>query len=62
MSNPVLEQRTLVQFVSPMCKPLLIRSPVSWGGGFHCCEHPPEFDDLYLFHLRHADMARACRG
>ncbi|WP_273687404.1 glycosyltransferase family 2 protein [Ketogulonicigenium vulgare] len=56
---PILAQRTLVQFVSPMCKPLLIKDQVSWGGGFHCCQHPPDFDDLYLFHLRHADMARA---
>lgn len=57
--EPVLSQRSLVQFVSPMCKPLLINKPVSWGGGFHCCEYPPSFNDAYLFHLRHADMRRA---
>ncbi|AYF01260.1 hypothetical protein PY32053_01633 [Paracoccus yeei] len=56
---PILSQRSLVQFVSPMCKPLLITSPISWGGGFHCCEKEPSFDDAYLFHLRHADMRRA---
>lgn len=56
---PVLSQRSLVQFVSPMCKPLLITQPVSWGGGFHCCEREPTFDDAYMFHLRHADMRRA---
>lgn len=56
---PVLMQRPLAQFVSAMCKPLLIRKPVSWGGGFHCCQHKPVFDDLYLFHLRHADMTRS---
>lgn len=55
----ILDQRTLAHFVSPMCKPLLIKAPVSWGGGFHSCDKPPRFDDLYLFHLRHADRDRA---
>lgn len=55
----ILDQRTLVQFVSPMCKPLVIKRPVSWGGGFHSCDQPPHFNDLYLFHLRHADMDEA---
>lgn len=59
ISQRILEQRTLVQFVSPMCKPLIIRAPISWGGGFHSCEHPPHFDDVYLFHLRHADLRQA---
>jgi tetratricopeptide (TPR) repeat protein len=56
---PVLSQRSLVQFVGAMCKPLVIREPISWGGGFHSCQHPPRFDDLYLFHLRHADLGQA---
>lgn len=59
--QPILRQRTRVQFVTPMCKPLLLRKPISWGGGFHACEHPPEFDDLYLFHLRMADMDQALK-
>lgn len=53
--RPILSQRTLAQFVSAMCKPLVIRKPVSWGGGFHSCEHKPVFSDLYLFHLRKVD-------
>lgn len=55
----ILQQRQLVQFVAPMCKPLIIRKPVSWGGGLHCCDYRPKFDDLYLFHLRYADMKRS---
>jgi hypothetical protein len=53
--RPILEQRTTAQFVGSMCKPLIIKEPVSWGGGFHCCMTPPSFDDLYLFHLRYVD-------
>ncbi|WP_112323855.1 glycosyltransferase family 2 protein [Oceanibium sediminis] len=55
MDRPILAQRPLAQFVSAMCKPLVIRRPVSRGGGFHSCEHAPVFDDLYLFRLRKAD-------
>ncbi|MFO1068244.1 MAG: glycosyltransferase family 2 protein [Geminicoccaceae bacterium] len=61
LSQPILRQRRCVQFVSPMCKPLIIRKPVSWGGGFHCCEHMPTYGHLYLFHLRHADLEFSLR-
>lgn len=59
LRRPILIQRTLVQFVSAMCKPLVTRTPISWGGGFHSCDHPPYFNDLYLFHLRHLDLGQA---
>lgn len=59
LRRPILRQRSFVQFVSPMCKPLVIRAPIHWGGGFHCCDRPPFFDDLYLFHLRYADLEAA---
>lgn len=64
-SRPVSEQRRWLRFSSAMCKPVLIRQPVSWAPGFHCIDAPPRFDNLYLFHLRYADrdagLARLAR-
>ena len=57
----VLAQRSLVQFVSPMCKTLLVRQPPSWGGGFHSSNFEPAFGGLYLFHLRDVDLAASLR-
>ncbi len=53
----ILAQRSLVQFVSPMCKTLLATQPPSWGGGFHSSNFEPTFGGLYLFHLRDVDLA-----
>jgi hypothetical protein len=39
-----------------MCKPVLIRRPVNWAPGFHNIDAPPRFDELFLFHLRYADL------
>jgi glycosyltransferase involved in cell wall biosynthesis len=61
ISTPVLKQRRYVQFVSPMCKTLLIKKPVTWGGGFHSSSHPPKFNNLYLFHLRWLDLGECLR-
>lgn len=55
----ILKQRSLVQFVSPMCKTLVIKKPPSWAGGFHSSNFEPAFGDLYLFHLRDVDLARS---
>lgn len=51
-------QRHHVRFSSAMCKPVLIRTAVTWAPGFHCCaESPPEMGaPLFLFHLRYADL------
>lgn len=53
----ILAQRSLVQFVSPMCKTLLVTQPPSWGGGFHSSNFEPTFGGLLLFHLRDVDLA-----
>lgn len=55
--RPVGGQRRWLRFSSAMCKPSLIRRPVSWAPGFHCIDAPPAFDRLFLFHLRYADLA-----
>jgi glycosyl transferase family 2 len=54
--RPVSQQRHWVRFSSSMCKPVLIRRPVSWAPGFHNIDAPPRFDELFLFHLRYADL------
>ncbi len=55
---PVSRQRRWLRFSSAMCKPVLIRQPVDWAPGFHSIDAPPEFGELYLFHLRYADLGR----
>jgi hypothetical protein len=42
-----------------MCKPLLIRRPVTWAAGSHSADAPTVFDHLYLFHLRWFDLPQA---
>ncbi|PZO77544.1 MAG: hypothetical protein DI629_14110 [Mesorhizobium amorphae] len=55
---PVLRQRRWAQFISPMCKPNIVRMPVVFGTGFHGCSTPPNFSDLYMIHLRYYDKAQ----
>lgn len=59
--RPFLDQRGHVQFVSPMCKPLVIRDRVAWGAGFHSSNYPIEFSGLYLFHLRWIDLGESLK-
>lgn len=54
--RPVGQQRGWARFTSAMCKPVLTTRPVTWSPGFHCCEYPPVFSHLYLFHLHWADL------
>lgn len=61
LDGPVLEQRQHVRFVSPMCKTLVVRKPIRWGGGFHHSNQPPHFHGAYLFHLKYADVAERLR-
>lgn len=61
LDGPVLAQRKHVRFVSPMCKTLLVRKPVRWGGGFHHVNQQPRFHGAYLFHLKYADVAERLR-
>lgn len=57
----ILKQRCHAQFVSPMCKTLVIKSPTRWGPGFHSSSLPPHFSDLYLFHLRWIDVGECLK-
>jgi len=55
LTMPILQQRRYVRFSSSMCKPVVIRKPVTWAAGFHSCEEKVHFDRLFLFHLRYFD-------
>lgn len=39
-----------------MCKTLIIRRPITWGGGFHRSTRRPVFDKLLLLHLSNMDL------
>jgi hypothetical protein len=57
MHRPIVGvQNHWVYAHSPMNKPAMTRVVLDWGLGFHFCDQPPQFDDLYLFHLKHADF------
>ncbi len=56
-AQPVGAQRGWVRFTSAMCKPVLTRTPIAWGPGFHSANQPLVFGELYLFHLHWADRA-----
>ncbi len=58
---PVTRQRRWLRFASAMCKPVMIRVPVEWAPGFHSVAAPPVFGELFLFHLRYADLGRGLR-
>jgi hypothetical protein len=60
-TSSLMSQRQYVQFVSPMCKPLLIRQPTRWSGGFHGGSHPPSFNELFLFHTRWVDLGECLK-
>lgn len=53
------EQRRSGLFSSSMCKTSMVGRRVTWAPGFHAHDGPPRLSDLYLFHLRHADLDQA---
>jgi len=54
-------QRGSAIFSSSMCKTNMVGRVVNWAPGWHAHDGAPRFDDLYLFHLRHADLGQALR-
>lgn len=57
-TKPILQQRAYVHYSSAMNKPNLTSKPVTWWPGFHSRELPANFGDIFLFHLRYADMTQ----
>lgn len=60
-ARPILAQRSWGFPTASMCKPLLIRTPVAWTGGFHNSTAPVAFDRLFLFHLAFFDCETTLR-
>lgn len=57
-SRPVLGQRRFCRFRSDFCKPIIVRSAVTWTPGFHfATEKPIIASDAILFHLKSVDQA-----
>lgn len=55
--HSILDQRSYCRFVSPMCKTLISKVPLTWGGGFHTTDKPINIDkNLFLFHTRRMDL------
>lgn len=58
LSRPILwQQRKLCYPNNSLNKTCVTRVALEWLPGFHACDHEPRFDDLFLFHLKRADMA-----
>jgi Glycosyl transferase family 2 len=57
-AQPILQQRSYGHYSSAMNKPNLTSTKVTWWPGFHSREVPAKFGDLFLFHLRYADMTQ----
>ncbi len=54
---PILgAQRHFAYAVDSLCKTSVVSSPTRWGAGFHASSNPPLFNELYMFHLKLADL------
>ncbi|GBR07731.1 glycosyltransferase family 2 protein [Asaia siamensis] len=56
--HPLSLQRSSLRLSAAMCKPCLIRAPVTWSPGFHSVKEvlPNPDPALMLFHLRYSDL------
>lgn len=56
-SRPLLAvQRHFAYLSSSMCKTAVTAVPLQWGPGFHFCSVFPRLNDLFLVHLKRADI------
>ncbi|WP_176562766.1 glycosyltransferase family 2 protein [Paracoccus liaowanqingii] len=58
-SRKVLSQRNYVYFMASMCKTLITKEPIKWGGGFHTCDKRQSFGEVYNFHSKFMDRGIA---
>ncbi len=49
-------QRHYAFAADALCKTAIVSSATQWGAGFHASSHPPQFNELYMFHLKLADL------
>jgi hypothetical protein len=59
MERPILvHQRRHAFALAAMNKTCITAVPLKWNRGFHHCSRPPQFDDIFLFHMKRADVAQ----
>jgi len=59
MERPILvHQRRHAFALAAMNKTCITAVPLTWNRGFHHCSRPPQFDDVFLFHMKRADVAQ----
>jgi hypothetical protein len=57
LNRPILFfQRTIAQPADSLCKTCVTSKPIRWAPGFHFCSERPQFDKLFLFHTKLADI------
>ncbi len=57
INQPILvKQRSYVHPVGTLNKTCITTIPLKWDVGFHFTSKLPKFDDLFLFHMKHADF------
>lgn len=52
----LVSQRKLAYPYNALNKTCITRIPLKWAPGFHFCSAYPEFNSLFLFHLKRADI------
>ncbi len=52
----LLKQRKYALAATALNKPSITSVPLRWNRGFHHCNHGPLFDQVFLFHLKRADL------
>lgn len=51
-SKSLFSQRNSLNLTTSMCKTSVISKPVSWSGGFHAANIPPNFSGLQLIQIK----------
>lgn len=58
----MFRQRRTAVFVEHFCKPIVTRTPIFWGSGFHTSKSAVALDEaIFLFHLNMFDRASKYR-
>jgi hypothetical protein len=53
---PLLPQRRFMYADARSNKTCVTRVPMQWSEGFYACTEPPQFNGLYMMHMKHADQ------
>jgi FkbM family methyltransferase len=57
IGNILTVQRRYAYPMDSLCKTCIVSSPLRWDIGFHNASKPPKFNELYLFHMKLADLS-----